>query len=252
MESHLGGPLRLKKVVKGMKGYDVKDPNKVLELSKQAAERLYAFIHLENADQSKYGSVLKNLNYEQSLGNNEYLADITATTALLSRHPFDERKKHEGGRNNHNRGNKVKEKTENDEPIMLSFAQMEGRCYCCGKANHRSDKCRQRDKIPREEWAINKAKKEDKPQSHAQRAEENTSQLFNNNSGEAHVGWASVQIENYTFLQGSSMRDWVLLDSDFTDTIFCNPEYVTDIVNVEETLDLGTNGGVLVSNRNAT
>ena len=49
MESHLGGPLRLEKVVKGMKGYDVKDPDKVLELSKQAAERLYAFIHLENA-----------------------------------------------------------------------------------------------------------------------------------------------------------------------------------------------------------
>ena len=45
------------------------------------------------------------------------------------------------------------------------------------------------------------------------------------------------------------MRDWVLLDSDSTDTIFCNPEYVTDIVNVEETLDFGTNGGVLLANQ---
>ena len=70
MESHLGGPLILQKVVKGMKGYDENDPDKVLELQKIAAERLYAFIHLENADQSKYGQVLKNLNYEQSLGKN--------------------------------------------------------------------------------------------------------------------------------------------------------------------------------------
>ena len=145
----------------------------------------------------------------------------------------------------------TKRKSEKEEPITLSFAQMEGRCYCCGKANHRSNKCRQRWKIPREELAINKAKQE-KPQSHAQRAVEASSQStsqFSNHSGEAHVGWASVQIENYAFLQGSSMRDWVLLDSDSTDTIFCNPEYVTDIVNVEATLNLGTNGGVLVSNK---
>ena len=45
------------------------------------------------------------------------------------------------------------------------------------------------------------------------------------------------------------MREWVLLDSDSTHTIFCNPEYVSDIVDVDETLNLGTNGGVLVSNQ---
>ena len=149
--------------------------------------------------------MLKNLNYEQSLGNNDYPVDITATTAVLSRYPFDEKNKHEGGKKKHDN----KGKNDKEDPIMLSFAQMEGRCYCCGKATHRSDKCRQRDKIPKEEWAINRAKSEDKPQSHAQRAEENTSHLSNNNNnGEARVEWASVQIENYTFLQGPSMRDY--------------------------------------------
>ena len=90
-----------------MQGYDEKDPVKVLQMTKKAADKLYAFIYLENADQTKYGSVLRNLNYEQSLGNNEYPDDITATTAVLSRHPFDERKKHEGGRYNRNRDNKI-------------------------------------------------------------------------------------------------------------------------------------------------
>ena len=114
---------------------------------------------------------------------------------MLSRHPLDEKKKHEGGRNKRNRNDNVKEKADNDETIMLSFAQMEGRCYCCGKANDRSDKCRQMDKIPKQEWAINKAKSEDKSQSHAQLAEVNTTKPSNNtNNREARVGWASVQI----------------------------------------------------------
>ena len=156
MESHLGEPLSLKKVVKGMKGYDVTDPAKTLELRKEAAERLYAFVHLENVDQSKYGQVLKNLSYEQSLGNNVYPGDITATTTVLSHHPYDVQKKREDKKKHDNNNNNDKE-----DPVTVLFAQMEGRCYCCGKANHRSDKCRQRDKIPRAEWAVNKAKTED-------------------------------------------------------------------------------------------
>ena len=230
-----------------MEGYDEAKPAKTLELQRKAADRLYAFLHLKIADQSKYGQVLKNLNYDQSLGKNDYPENITATTAVLSHNPYDVKKKHEDRKKKNDNNNSNNEK---EDTITLSFAQMEGRCYCCGKANHRSDKCRQRDKIPREEWAVNKAKTEDKSQSHAQLAEVNTSQLSNNkNSGKARVGWASVQIENYAFLQGSSMRDWVLLDSDSTDTIFCNPDYVTDIVNVKETLNLGTNRGVLASNQ---
>ena len=50
----------------------------------------------------------------------------------------------------------------NDESLTLSFAQLEGKCYCCGKAGHKSPDCRHKEKIPRDEWAINKA------QSHAQ------------------------------------------------------------------------------------
>ena len=96
--------------------------------------------------------MLKNLNYEQSLGNNEYPRDITATTTVLSRHPYDVKKKREDKKRNDNNSN------DKEDPVTLSFAQMEGRCYCCGKANHRSDKCRQRDNIPKAEWAVNKAK----------------------------------------------------------------------------------------------
>ena len=238
----------MKKVVEKLKDYDRTDPDKILEQRKEAAERLYALVHIENADQAKYGQVLKNLNYQQSLGKNEYPMDITATTTVLSRHPYDIKRKKNDDKNKHNDKNKNKDK---DDHVVLSFAQMEGRCYCYGKANHRSDKCRDRDKIPKPEWAINKAKTEDKAQSHAQLPEMSNSQQLTtiNSNGENRVGWASVIVHNYSFTQGSNMKDWVLLDSDSTHTIFCNPEYVSDIVDVEETLNLGTNGGVLVSNQ---
>jgi hypothetical protein len=39
---------------------------------------------------------------------------------------------------------------------------MEGKCYCCGKPGNKLPDCRQKDKIAKEEWAINKA------QGHAQ------------------------------------------------------------------------------------
>ena len=159
MESHLGEPFSMLKIVESHEDYDAKDTKKISEIRRESADQLYAFIHLENAGQSKYSQVLKNLNYEQSLGNNEYPKDIATTTTVLSRHQYETKKKHEDKKKPYSN------KNDKDDPITLSFAQMEGRCYCCGKANHRSDKYRLREKIP------NKAKAEEDSQSHAQLAE---------------------------------------------------------------------------------
>ena len=49
-----------------------------------------------------------------------------------------------------------KDKVPNVMFAQLNFANVEGRCYCCGKAGHISPNCRNKDKIPREKWAINK------------------------------------------------------------------------------------------------
>jgi hypothetical protein len=42
-----------------------------------------------------------------------------------------------------------------EETIHLSFAQMEGLCYCCGKKGHKLPQCRQNSK-PKSKWTINK------------------------------------------------------------------------------------------------
>ena len=44
LESHLGGPLKLIKLVEDMDEYDIKNPSKVQELYKQAYEQLLTYI----------------------------------------------------------------------------------------------------------------------------------------------------------------------------------------------------------------
>jgi hypothetical protein len=49
---------------------------KKMVLEEQAFEQLLAFNYLENADQSKYRSILSGLNTQQSLGNDQYPKSI--------------------------------------------------------------------------------------------------------------------------------------------------------------------------------
>ena len=72
LESHLGGPLILTKFVKTMKDYDPLDVIKTEDCIRRASEQLFAFLYLENTDQAKYGSLLKGLNSQKSLGHDQY------------------------------------------------------------------------------------------------------------------------------------------------------------------------------------
>jgi len=58
------------------------------------------------------------------------------------------------------------------------------------------------------------------------------------------MGWNSLFV-----CPGVALKDLILLDSDSTDTIFCNPKYVKNVRQAESTLELRTNGGPLVSNQ---
>ena len=151
-------------------------------------------------------------------------------------------------RENSNQSANSKEKKY--ESVMLSFAQLEGHCYCCGKVGHKQPNCYQKDKTPRKDWAINKA------QSHAQEksAEQswlsnlrNSSNLTestkNTKKNNSHVGWAGVHCQ---FTQVPDMPDLILLDSGSTDAVLCNHKYVQDIKASEKPLTLGTNGGPMV------
>ena len=134
--SQVGGPIVLTQFVESMDGYNPTETKKFQEI---AFEQFLAFTYLENGDKSKYGSLLNNLKQQQSLKHDQYPKTVSDALNLLNNHKLD------------NIGKKYNEKTkENEEKIKieeennipeLSFAQLEGRCYCCGKVGHKSPKC---------------------------------------------------------------------------------------------------------------
>ena len=56
MESHIGGPIILTKIVTNMQGYDENDKAKQDKFAKIACKQFLAYLYLENSDQAKYGS----------------------------------------------------------------------------------------------------------------------------------------------------------------------------------------------------
>jgi hypothetical protein len=71
LESHLGGQIILTKYVKTMPTYDENNLGETTKLIEIASEQLFAFLYLENADQDKYGLLLKGLNSQKSLGHDQ-------------------------------------------------------------------------------------------------------------------------------------------------------------------------------------
>jgi hypothetical protein len=99
----------------------------------------------------------------------------------------------------------------------MSFAMLEGKCYCCGKAGDKSPSCRLKDKTPKEEWAINKAKNTE--QSHVNSESKNlkdnktsNNSTTNNSSSNDNTseGWCGAHIQ---FYQADKMKNWILLDN---------------------------------------
>ena len=60
------------KFVKTMPTYDENDLEETTKCIETASEQLFAFLYMENSDQAKYGSLLKGLNSQKSLGHDQY------------------------------------------------------------------------------------------------------------------------------------------------------------------------------------
>ena len=180
---------------------------------------------------------------------------------MLSNHRFDAAPKTQGkgkGQNEGNKSNKEKEESkDNEEEVNLSFAQMEGKCYCCGKAGHKSPSCRDKSK-PKEEWAINRAQQSDAQAAASSDASAVASVTVplatppRSESSGSHTGWAGAHIKLQFHQQAEDMRDWILLDNQSSVTIFCNKDLVENIRESKTgNMYLSTNGGLLVTKHKA-
>jgi hypothetical protein len=124
---------------------------------------------------------------------------------------------------------------------------MEGKCYCCGKAGHKSTSSCLKDR-PKEEWAINKAKKEQSHVNTKLKSNDRPSVTADNNQTHQ-TGWSGAHVQ---FYQASKMRQWILLDNQSTVILFCNPNLVENIIETDEELELSTNGADLHTKKAAT
>ena len=71
LESHVGGPIILPKYVKSMDGYEEHDPASADLLIGKSWNMFAAYMYLENADQSKYGTLMTGLNTQKTLKNDQ-------------------------------------------------------------------------------------------------------------------------------------------------------------------------------------
>ena len=87
-KDQIGGPLIITKYIKANKKDDNDDDEKN-ESTDKAYRKLMSYIYLENADRAKYGSILKGLEEQFSLGNNQYPTTIRDAQSVLNNHKFD-------------------------------------------------------------------------------------------------------------------------------------------------------------------
>jgi len=75
---------------------------------------------------------------EKSLGSDQYPKTIAETNNILINHQFDVVTNKMYVKQTYQESTKD---NEGNEPPKLTFAQMEGKCYCCGKGGHKSPQC---------------------------------------------------------------------------------------------------------------
>ena len=135
---------------------------------------MLAFRLIQGSDQSKYGSLCKNLQAQYSLGNDQYPKTLETAVDVLNQHRYDpkyfESKKKDRERRNNNNNNNGDANSESMPQQQTSFAQTAARpnqnrnvtpqsvttaiCHCCGETGHISKYCPKINTIPRDDWHV--------------------------------------------------------------------------------------------------
>jgi hypothetical protein len=159
---------------------------------------------MKNSDQGKYGSLMTSLTTQFSMGTNQYPEDVLKAVDILTNHRFDKREP---------RNNNQKNKNWNDNNIastittQSSFNQEEAKnaqCYCCGKKGHYANKCPEKGKKPKDQWAVKKAmmhaqSEMEKESKNKEEVDDASQSLRKSNKSDTKIGWSSLIMRKDSF-----------------------------------------------------
>ena len=208
-----------------------------------------AYLYVDQADNKKYRTLTKGLKTQFSLDNDQYPKTITKGQKVLQMHKWDdaykEHMKKQRQRNSSTSGTqkdtsaeKDTEKNDEEKEGTNMNQDKDIYCFCCGKKGHYSDNCPDKDKIPKEEWAVKKGM-------HLYCKKTTDKKEEDKDNSEEQAGWLmGLQMNNIGKDEGKvDLNNDILLDTGATFSSFHNRDLIMNVRNTNTPIKMKTNVG---------